>query len=128
MHSSSSVDSFLNTLQESHAIGEIWTSMLFDMYWNLVDEFGFSENLFDATQSEGNIVAMQIVISGLTLQPCQPDFISARNAIIQADTNWYDGIHECLIWRAFAKRGLGIDARSEKYENDFKTPEKCKDY
>ena len=25
---------------EVHAIGEIWTSAIWDMYWNLVDKYG----------------------------------------------------------------------------------------
>lgn len=28
-------------------------------------------------------------------------------AIIQADANRYGGTNKCLLWKAFAKRGLG---------------------
>lgn len=51
---------------EVHNIGEIWASILFEVYWSLVDKFGFSENWLDASQTEGNIVAMQVLIGGVT--------------------------------------------------------------
>ncbi len=53
---------------EEHAIGEIWASMLWDMYWNLVDAHGFSDNWLDAKQPEGNIIALQVVVGGMMLQ------------------------------------------------------------
>ncbi len=107
-------------------MGEIWASMLFELYWNLVDEFGFSENLLDASQLKGNIVSIQLMLSALSLQPCQPDFLSARNAIILADSIRYDGIHTCALWKAFAKRGLGINASSdEPFINNFQLPAQC---
>ena len=36
--------------------------------------------------------------------------IDGRDAIIQADQLLYNGIHECLIWNAFANRGFGFSA------------------
>ncbi len=101
--------------------------MFFEVFWNLVDAHGFSPNLFDSKQKEGNIVALQLLISGLTLQPCQPDFVSARDAILLADTTYYGGIHKCEIWRGFAKRGLGEHASSEApYVDNFNLPAVCK--
>ncbi|KAJ3307427.1 hypothetical protein HDV03_000075 [Kappamyces sp. JEL0829] len=100
--------SYINTQNEVHAIGELWANTLWEMYWNLVDAYGWSANLFDAKQKEGNIVATQLVIGGLALQPCNPTFLSARDAILKADTNYYNGANKCLIWKAFAKRGMVI--------------------
>ncbi|KAH9268628.1 hypothetical protein BASA83_009260 [Batrachochytrium salamandrivorans] len=34
-------------------LGEIWATMLLEVYWNLVDAYGFSANLHDATQKKG---------------------------------------------------------------------------
>lgn len=112
---------------ESHAMGEVWTSMLFEVFWNLVDNHGFSPNLFDAKQQQGNIVAIQLLMGGLSLQPCQPNFVSARDAFILADVTHYDGKHRCDIWRGFAKRGLGVHALSDDpWTDNFDVPDDCK--
>lgn len=110
---------------EEHDIGEIWATMLYDLYWNLVDKHGFSTKWLDATQSEGNIVAMQILIGGLMRQPCNPNFTQARDAILKADVDFYDGKNKCEIWKAFAKRGLGFDSVQKKHADGFKLPAGC---
>ncbi|KAH6599641.1 hypothetical protein BASA50_002838 [Batrachochytrium salamandrivorans] len=94
----------------AHHIGEVWATMLWDIYWNLVTKHGFSKNLYDASQSEGSIVAMKIIMGGLTLQPCNPTFLGARDAIIAADKLHYNGAHKCEIYKGFARRGLGLGA------------------
>lgn len=58
----------------------------------------------------GNAYALQLLIDSLKLQPCRPNFLNNRDAIIQADHIYTGGENECLIWKAFAKRGLGPDA------------------
>jgi hypothetical protein len=93
-----------------HPAGEIWASMLNEVYWNLVDQFGFSDNWYDATQRAGNIMALQLFVEGMKIQPCNPTFLQARDAILQADRNIYNGALRCYILRGFAKRGLGTNA------------------
>ena len=63
-------------------------------------------------QLKGNIVMMQLIISGLQYQPCNPGFIQARDAIIFADKVHYNGLHRCLLWRGYSKRGLGVNAKA----------------
>jgi extracellular elastinolytic metalloproteinase len=46
----------------------------------------------------------------MKLQPCRPSFFDARDAIIEADRVLTDGENVCLLWKGFAKRGLGYDA------------------
>ncbi|KAJ3254026.1 hypothetical protein HK103_007565 [Boothiomyces macroporosus] len=116
---------YSNVQGEVHAIGTVWATMLWEMYWNFVDQYGFSPNYHDPTQMKGNIMAFQLVIGGLTLQPCNPTFISARDAIIAADQAYYGGKNKCLIWKAFAKRGLGTDAVAKGHKNGFKLPTDC---
>ena len=71
--------------------------------------------------------------------PCEPGFADARDAIIAADSaltgdarNGKPGGNYCLIWRSFARRGLGIDAKQGDFENKvdgvqgFKVPERCR--
>jgi hypothetical protein len=112
---------------EVHDIGELWCTMLNEVYWNLVDKLGFSSNWHDSKQVKGNIVAMQAIIGGLAIQPCNPDFINARDAIIQAEMNYYGGSHACEIWKAFAKRGMGVDATTDgsTFKDGFNIPKEC---
>ncbi|KAJ1340453.1 hypothetical protein BSLG_010781 [Batrachochytrium salamandrivorans] len=93
--------------KDPHRLGEIWAVMLWEVYWNLVDEYGFSANLHDATQEEGNIIFLQLFVGTLMIQPCNPTFDSARRAMLAADNVYYNGVHEHLIREGFAKRGLG---------------------
>jgi len=73
-----------------HAKGAVWCGILWEAYWNLVDQRGFQPNWYDVTQNPGgNNMILQDVVDGLKLQPCRPTFIDARDAILQADQiNW----------------------------------------
>ena len=51
-------------------------------------------------------------------QPCRPTFIQARDAIIDADKALTGGKNSCLLWKGFAKRGLGADASRSTDPND----------
>ena len=96
---------------ESHNIGEIWCAALWEMTWGIIQQTGnINPNLFDAGSTAGNSVALKLVIEGLKLQPCNPGFIDARNAILKADSLIYNGAYKCAIWTAFAKRGMGYGA------------------
>jgi predicted outer membrane repeat protein len=55
-------------------------------------------------------MAIQLVMDGLKLQPCGPGFTDVRDAILLADEINYNGVNQCLIWNAFARRGLGFSA------------------
>jgi extracellular elastinolytic metalloproteinase len=116
---------------EVHFVGEIWTSALWDMYWNFVNAKGFEPNFYDAQSPAGNILALQLVMDGLKLQPCNPTFLDARDAILLADQNDNGGANQCAIWRAFAKRGMGTAADDGNGHNDvnvhadFSVPAEC---
>ena len=58
----------------------------------------------------GNNIAMQLVLDGLKLQPCSAGFETGRDAILEADILANGGANQCLIWEAFARRGLGLSA------------------
>ena len=107
------------TLSVPHGVGSVWATMLWEMYWTLVNGvpshglpgYGFRENLYDfTTPLAGNQIALQLVIDGLKFQPCNPSFVDARDAILRADEVNYGGRHKWHIWWAFAKRGLGAGA------------------
>jgi len=71
----------------------------------------------------------------MKLQPCRPTFFDARDAIIQADQVLTKGENFCTLWKGFAARGLGPDARvvartpwgGGVRTNDFQVPKICEE-
>jgi len=118
-----------NSISEPHGIGFIWATMLWDLNWALIGEYGFDANV--KTGTGGNNKAMALVIEGLKLQPCSPGFVDGRDAILAADELLYGGANKCLIWEVFAKRGLGFSASqgSSEFRDDqtqaFDLPPSC---
>jgi len=117
--------------QGVHATGEIWTLCLWEMYWLLVEEYGFDEDLYEG--AAGNNIALNLIIEGMKLTACSPGFVDARNGVLAADQTLYNGANQCLIWEAFAKRGVGLNAdqgsafdNSDGVEN-FERPIECLD-
>ncbi|MDG2153155.1 MAG: T9SS-dependent M36 family metallopeptidase [Crocinitomicaceae bacterium] len=95
-------------ISQPHGVGFVWCTMLWDLSWALIDDYGYDADLYNGTG--GNNIAMALVIEGLKLQPCNPGFVDGRDAILQADQMLYGGAHQCLIWQVFAARGLGYSA------------------
>ncbi|MFN3596883.1 MAG: M36 family metallopeptidase [Rubricoccaceae bacterium] len=93
-----------------HGVGFVWATVLWELTWDLIEAYGFSADLYDASGTAGNQIALALVTEALKMQPCAPGFVSGRNAILAADEVLYDGAHTELLWRAFARRGLGIGA------------------
>ncbi|KAI8849788.1 peptidase M36 [Chytridium lagenaria] len=91
-----------------HFIGTVWSSILYEVYWNMVDLAGFEPDLTLTTSTAGNIRFLLNVLDGMKLQPCNPTLVDARNAILQAESVNNDDRFRCAIWRGFAKRGLGL--------------------
>ncbi|KNE72639.1 hypothetical protein AMAG_16401 [Allomyces macrogynus ATCC 38327] len=109
---------------EVHMIGEIWASMLLEVYFNLVDKYGYGD-IWAADLSKGNGLFFRLVLDGNKIQPCSPTLVDARDAILQADTNLTGGKNQCLIWKGFAKRGLGNSAQAGDYTDAFDLPSGC---
>ncbi len=87
-----------------HAIGEIWCSALWEMRALLIQKYGFRE---------GQRQSIQLAVDGMKLTPVAPTFLDARNAIILADRVNNGGANQCLLWQAFAKRGIGFRAKTD---------------
>ncbi|KAH7027945.1 extracellular metallo proteinase MEP [Microdochium trichocladiopsis] len=105
-----------NGLSSVHAIGTIWANMLYEMTWGLIAKYGKSVATFPTFDSkgvptDGKFLAMKLVVDAMALQPCNPNFVQARDAILDADKALTGGVNACIIWTAFAKRGLGDGAR-----------------
>jgi extracellular elastinolytic metalloproteinase len=97
-----------NTLTEPHGIGFVWATILWDLNWALIDEYGFDPNM--KTGTGGNNKAMHLVIEGLKMTNCGPGFVDGRDGILAADQVLYGGANKCLIWKVFARRGVGFSA------------------
>ncbi len=93
-----------------HGVGFLWATMLWEVNWNLIGQYGFNSNLYAAWNTGGNNLAYQLVQDGMAIQPCSPGFVDARNAILAADQALTGGANQCAIWAGFAKRGLGNSA------------------
>jgi hypothetical protein len=71
-----------------HGNGEIWAATLYDI-----------RELFPG----GAEPMATLVLDGMKATPANPTYIDARNGLLTAD----GGANACLIWSAFAGRGLG---------------------
>ncbi|MGH7674143.1 MAG: M36 family metallopeptidase, partial [Gemmatimonadales bacterium] len=121
-----------------HGIGSVWATTLWEMYWAIVDGVpslglageGFRQNVSDLTPPlAGNQIALRLVMDGLKMQPCNPSFVEARDAILAADMVSNGGAYQCHIWYAFAKRGVGVNALDGggglEVTEDFNLPSAC---
>jgi hypothetical protein len=116
---------------EVHFVGYVWASIYWEVYWNLVDQYGFNPNIHGRWDTGGNNLALQLMIDGMKFQPCSPGFVQGRDAILDADVALTGGENQCLIWEGFAKRGVGFSAeqRSSRKTGDgtaaFDLPPEC---
>lgn len=88
---------------EVHDQGEVWCDMLWEARAALIKKFGYNT---------GNQLILELVTDGMKLSPPNPNFVQARDAILQADQNNSGGANRTVLMAAFAKRGLGIYATS----------------
>ena len=101
---------------ESHQIGEIWTTMLWDLAWAYIQKYGYNDDKYTGTG--GNNKVMRLVLDAIKLEPCGPSFIDARDALIAADNATTGGKDYCMIWKVFARRGMGVNASSGDNSGD----------
>lgn len=106
---------------ETHSVGFVWCSMLYELMQTFIDQYGMNDNVYEGADpvgnnpppsAKGNNIATRLVIEGMKYQPVSPTFVQERDAILKADTMLYNAQHACMIWKAFAKRGLGASAVS----------------
>ncbi|EAT82089.2 hypothetical protein SNOG_10695 [Parastagonospora nodorum SN15] len=102
----------VNNLRGVHPIGTVWATMLYEVMWNLIDRYGKNDGAkptfgANGAPTDGKYLAMKLVVDGMAL----PNFVQARDAILDADVALTGGANKCDIWKGFAKRGLGSGAR-----------------
>lgn len=101
---------------EVHSAGTIWTTVLWDLNWLLIQKYGESPTVAHGYnpnvpgENGGNNLALKLVMDALKLQPPNPSFTDARDAIIAADQALDGGQDLLQLWSAFARRGLGYSA------------------
>lgn len=119
-----------NIVPDVHSIGFVWATMLWDLHWQYVAKYGYSADV-TANTTNGSSRILQLVTDALKLQVCNPTFIDGRNAILAAEQATTGGVDKCMIWRTFAKRGLGVNASAGVKTNindqiqDFTIPDEC---
>ncbi|MEZ4361579.1 MAG: M36 family metallopeptidase [Kofleriaceae bacterium] len=86
-----------NPNSEVHNTGEVWASMLWDVYNALIDAHGF--RVAQRRMSD-------YVVAGLLMTPPEATFTEGRDAILAA-VQALDSDDALLIARAFARRGAG---------------------
>ncbi|MCJ8154660.1 T9SS-dependent M36 family metallopeptidase [Chryseobacterium sp. SSA4.19] len=99
-----------------HSIGFVWATMLWDLHWQYVAKYGYSSDV-TANTTNGSSRVLQLVTDALKLQICNPTFINGRDAILAAELATTQGADRCMIWRTFAKRGLGVNASAGSKTN-----------
>ncbi|MBT2620182.1 T9SS-dependent M36 family metallopeptidase [Chryseobacterium sp. ISL-6] len=113
-----------------HSIGFVWATMLWDLNWQYVAKYGYSSDV-TANTTNGSSRVLQLITDALKIQACDPTFIDGRNAILAAEQATTGGEDKCMIWKVFAKRGLGVNASAGVKTNindqvqDFTTPPEC---
>ncbi len=90
-----------STANEVHNMGEVWCVTLWEARANLIKKHGFAI---------GNQLILQLVTDGMKLAPANPNFLQARDAILQADRVATGGANRAELWAAFSKRGMGFSA------------------
>ena len=117
------------TASVPHGLGEVWAATLWDIYWAMVDRYGFDEDLVHGTG--GNNRAVRLVIEALKYTPCAPGLVDGRDALLAADAIGNGGADACLLWSVFQRRGLGYSAsqgsgeRRNDNREDFTGPPAC---
>lgn len=120
----------INGMAVPHGVGSVWAQGMWEVYWKLVDRWGFDPNLYNAAGSAGNQRAMLYVNEGLKNTACNPTFTQIRDGIIQAAQDNHGGEDVCRMWEAFAAYGLGSNAvsggaASTTPTNGFNIPASC---
>ena len=83
------------TADEVHNQGEVWCVTLWDLRASLVAKHG---------AAAGNELILRLVTDGMKLAPANPNFVQARDAILQAELVYSGGANRNELWAAFAKR------------------------
>lgn len=103
---------------EVHNAGEIWTTMLWEIYAGLQNQTRSSQPRY--TYEEARRRMSDYVVAGMMLAPADPTFTEQRDGVLAAVAA-ADPIDFDLVAQAFARRGAGTCAVSPPRDStDFK--------
>jgi hypothetical protein len=88
---------------ETHNAGEVWASMLWECYSNLLNDTG----RLGFAQAQDRM--KRYLVASLKVTPIDPTFVQARDALL-AVMQAQDPQDQALCLAGFAKRGLGVGA------------------
>jgi hypothetical protein len=108
---------------EVHNSGEVWTAILWEVYVGLLNDT--ARLSFNEAQNR----MLDYLVASLKLTPANPNFLEARDALLVV-AKARDNADYQLFWKAFAKRGAGLNAIAPKHHSkthkgvveDFTTP------
>lgn len=119
---------FDSTGPEVHADGEIWNGTMWEVRQALVDEYDAAYPYADTALQRacaqatptatprpvetcpGNRRWVQLMFDAFLLQQGATSMLDARDAMIAADQMHFGGANADVLWAAFARRGMGVDA------------------
>jgi hypothetical protein len=84
-----------------HGLGEIWSVSLWQIFAQLRERYPFH-----VAQDR----MMRLIVAGQKLSPENPTFLQARDAFLEAERLLYSGENRTVLWKAFALRGMGVEA------------------
>jgi hypothetical protein len=106
-----------------YVVGEFWASVLWDLTWAYIDEYGFDPNIYTGTG--GNNMFMQLMVDAMKMVgPCLPvagapnpmgggtNIVGFRDLIFAADEATTGGANYNMMAEVFRRRGLGLNASS----------------
>jgi extracellular elastinolytic metalloproteinase len=108
---------------EVHSDGEVWNAVNWEVRQALINKYNAqypytdmalqkacAEGKKNAADCPGNRRWIQLLFDAFLLQPGSTSMLDARDAMLAADVARFGGANQVEIWRAFAKRGMGVDA------------------
>lgn len=106
-----------------YVVGEFWASVLWDLTWGFVDQYGFDPNIYTGTG--GNNKFMQLMVDAMKMgPPCNiglpltngtSNMVGFRDIIFAADQATNGGVNYAMMAEIFRRRGMGLNASSGSY-------------
>jgi extracellular elastinolytic metalloproteinase len=131
---------FDSTGVEVHADGEIWNATMWRVRQALVAKydarFPYRDKALQLRCAEGSGAAsplpadkcpgnrrwVQLMFDSFLLQQGSTSMLDARDALIAADQMRFGGANRTELWRAFARSGMGVKARTPDADAGNVTP------
>lgn len=108
---------------EVHADGEIWNATQWELRQAFIDayqaEYPYEDaalqrdcanGLVDAAHCPGNRRWIQLIFDSFLLLQSDTSMLDARDAMLASDLARFGGANQALMWRVFARRGMGRTA------------------